>query len=324
VRRPRKFRSKLAGSLTSYLAVKRALGYKLVSDERILRYLDSFLVAHFPSATDLSAPILEDWMRGIAPLTRLVRLGMVRKLGLFRRRLDPDAFVPDRVTCPSLWPVRANPHVPFIFTKEQIRRLLRAARASGSNPVTRQRSRVLSLFVLLLYTAGLRLGEAARLTVGDIDLDQGSLLIRDTKFFKSRIVPISPDVLSQVRRHVTLALGPHAWRSPNQRIFQHRGRPYSSHTLGILGAELIRRCGLKPAHGRGGARIHDLRHTFAVHRITAWYADGEDVQSRLPLLATYMGHKDIACTQRYMSVTAEILDYANQRFERACAPRGRR
>jgi integrase len=324
VKRPRKFRSKLAGTLASYLAVKRALGYKLVSDESILRHLDTFLATHFPTTMDLSVPILEAWMSGIAPLTRLTRLGMVRKLGLFRRRFDPDAFVADRATHPSLWPIRASRHAPFIFSKPQIRRLLRTARTSGTSPITREWSRVLFLVVLLLYTTGLRLGEVTRLTVGDVDLDQGTLLIRDTKFFKSRIVPISPDVLSHVRRHVIFALGSDAWRSPNQRIFQHRGRPYSSHTLGILGAELIRRCGLKPARGRGGARIHDLRHTFAVHRITAWYADGEDVQSRLPLLATYMGHKDIACTQRYMSVTTEILDHANQRFECACAPHGRR
>jgi integrase/recombinase XerD len=318
------FRSKLASTLTSYLAVKRALGYKLVSDEGILRYLDAFLVSRFPAANDLSAPILEAWMSGIAPTTRLTRLGLVRKVGLFRRRVDPNAFVADRARHASLWPIRANRHVPFIFNKDQIRHLLKTAQIGRGHPVAQERSRVLFLLMLLLYTAGLRLGEATRLLIGDIDFDQRSLLIRDTKFFKSRIVPITADVLDHIRKHINEVLGPRAWRAPKERLFQHRGRPYSSHTLGILGAELIRKCGLKPASGRGGARVHDLRHTFAVHRIAAWYAEGEDVQSRLPLLATYMGHKDIGCTQRYMSVTVEILGHASARFERACAPRGRK
>jgi integrase/recombinase XerD len=91
-------------------------------------------------------------------------------------------------------------------------------------------------------------------------------------------------------------------------------------TVGATGRQLLRDCGLKPAHGRAGPCLHSLRHTFAVHRIAAWYAEGADVQNRLPFLATYMGHKNIASTQYYATVTAEILEHAGHRFECACAP----
>jgi len=315
----RRFRSRLAKVMASYLTVKRALGYKLVTDEKALRYLDSFLSSRFPKATDLSVPILQAWMTGLAPLTRLTRLGMVRQVCLFRRRTAPSAFVPDRMRHPCLWPTRAPRHVPFIFTKEQLRRLLEAALTPSDARGARERSNALFMTLLLAYAAGLRLAEVSRLTVGDIDLDQATLLIRDTKFFKSRVVPVAPEVLQRIRGHIAERFGT-ASPAPEQRLFQHGGRPYSSHTLGILGSQLMRECGFKPVQGRGGARVHDLRHTFAVHRICQWYEQGEDVQSRLPLLATYMGHKDIVSTQRYMTVTAEILGHAGRRFEQACAP----
>lgn len=320
----RRFCSRLASVLVGYLALKRALGYKLVSDERILRYLDRFLAARFPKATDLSVPILREWMTDIAPQTRMTRVGMVRQVCLYRRRTEPRAFVPDRKQHPSLWPPRAPRHIPFIFTKGQIHRLFKAALALGDSPGARERSQMLFMALLLLYAAGLRLAEAVRLTVGDVDFAQGTLLIRDTKFFKSRIVPVAPDVLQKIREHIVTHFGPKHRPAPDQRLFQHEGRPYSPHTIGLLGSGLMRTCGFKPADGWGGARVHDLRHTFAVHRITQWYEDGEDVQSRLPLLATYMGHKDIASTQRYMSVTGEILGHAGRRFEKACAPTERR
>jgi integrase len=164
------------------------------------------------------------------------------------------------------------------------------------------------------------LSEAVGLRVGDVDFSAGTLLIRETKFFKTRLVPVAADVLRQLRRHVREVDLSLREASLDRPLCQHSGRAYSVGTIGHLGCDLLRACGLKPARGRGGARLHDLRHAFAVHRIARWYSEGADVQSLLPALATYMGHKDIGSTQYYITVTAEILEHAGRRFERACAP----
>jgi integrase len=252
---------------------------------------------------------------GLLPQSRAVRLRVVRQFCLHRRRTFPDAFVPDRIRHRWLWPERVPRRVPFIFTKEQVRNLLGAALALPEGPNDSSRPRSFFTLLLLLYAAGLRLGEAVRLRVGDVDFAAGTLLIRETKFFKTRLAPVAPDVLHQLRLHV-LAL--HLPRTParaEQPLFQHDGRAYSIVTAGATGRQLLRAIDLKPARGRVGP--------LAVHRIARWYAEGVDVQSRLPSLATYMGHMSIDSTQYYATVTAEILEHAGRRYERACAPRSR-
>lgn len=321
------FESRVGGEFAGYLALKRALGRKFVNEEKVLRHLDRFLARRFPAAHDLSVPILEAWMvasPGLLPQSRAVRLRVMRQFCLHRRRTFPDAFVPDRVRHRWLWPERVPRHVPFIFTKEQVRNLLGAALALPEGPSTPGRRRIFFTLLLLLYAAGLRLCEAVRLRVSDIDFAAGTLLIRETKFFKTRLAPVAPDVLHQIRLHLRALRLPRPRASAEQPLFQHDGRAYSIITVGATGRQLLRAIGLKPARGRVGPRLHCLRHTFAVHRIACWYAEGVDVQSRLPALATYMGHTSIQSTQYYATVTAEILAHAGRRYERACTPKAGR
>lgn len=320
----RPFRSRIAGDLAGYFALKRALGRKFINEEKVLRHLDGFLMRRWPRERDLSVQVLEAWMAAsptLLPQSRAVRLRVVRQFCLYRRRAMPDAFVPDRVCHRSLWPQRVPRHVPFIFTKEQVRELLRAALALP-DPRDSGRPRTFFTLLLLLYATGLRLSEAVRLQMGDIDFSAGTLLVRETKFFKTRLVPVAADVVRQLRKH--LAALPGAGTKLDRPLFQHNGCAYSVETVGATGRQLLRGCGLKPGSGRFGPRLHSLRHTFAVHRIAQWYAEGVDIQCRLPALATYMGHTSIESTQYYATVTAEILQHAGRRFERACAPRRER
>ncbi len=322
--RLRLFESRVAGDFAGYIALKRALGRKFVNEEKVLRHLDRFLARCFPAVRYLSLPTLEAWMvasPGLLPQSRAVRLRVVRQFCLYCRRTLPDTFVPDRIRHRWLWPQRVPRHVPFIFTKEQVRNLLGAALALPKGPSNSCRPSIFFTLLLLLYSAGLRLGEAVRLRVSDVDFAAGTLLIRETKFFKTRLAPVVPDVLHQILLHVRALRLPRTRASVEQPLFQHDGRAYSIITVGATGRHLLRAIGLKPARGRVGPRLHCLRHTFAVHRIACWYADGVDVQSRLPALATYMGHTSIASTQYYATVTAEILEHAGRRYERACAPK---
>lgn len=319
-----RFRSALGADFTHYLELKRALGRKYRGEEQTLRQLDGFLVRRSPGASDLSVAILEDWLtKGchVTARSRATILVRVRQFCLYRRRTDAGAFVPDRRLHRTLWPHHVTRRTPVILTRTEVRGLLKAALEMPDSSKAREVSRTIFLVLLLLYTTGLRRSEALHLRIGDVDLNAGTLLIRETKFFKTRLVPIAADVLARLRERVERRTVPQSGRRTAEGpLFQIRGKPVSAGRVSAVFTKLLRAHGLKPLSGSGGCRLHDLRATFAVHRIERWYSEGADVQNRLPSLATYMGHKDIVSTQYYVTVTAALLEHASRRFERACAP----
>ncbi len=320
------FRSALGDDMASYLALKRSVGFKAQNIEKIVRRFDRFLARHFPDARDLSLPILEAWLAeppDLKPATRDLRLSTIRQFCLYRQRTRPGVYVPDKHNAWKIWPERPR-FTPHIFTTDEVKRLLRAAVKLQPYRDHLHRPQTFFNFLLLLYAAGLRISEAYTLRVGDVDWSEGTLLIRESKFFKTRLVPIRSDLLESLRRYqalLDLPKGPSSFGLP---FFQQgRRRGYSLEGLRKVGIRLLRSAGLKPAAPRVGPRLHDLRHTFAVHCIERWYADGRDVQNLLPRLATYMGHADFSSTQYYVTITATILHRAAERFEGACAPERR-
>jgi site-specific recombinase XerD len=206
--------------------------------------------------------------------------------------------------------------IPYIYSHEEIKRLLGAAPIACQRPATVLDSDTLRTLLLLLYGAGLRLGEAIRLNVGDVDLSQAVLTVRQTKFFKTRLVPLGRDltrVLIDYRRrcdrHNPLATCPF-FRCRNGKRMP---RSTVERTFRFLckSAQVARNGG-----PRNQPRLHDLRHTAAVHRLIAWYRTGADLQYLLPRLATYLGHKDLSGTQHYLTLTPPLLQEASKRFER--------
>jgi len=177
------------------------------------------------------------------------------------------------------------------------------------------------LLVLLLYTAGLRLGEAMRLRLSDINWEERCIHIRETKFFKSRVVPLSPSMMGRLKRYVGLCQRADTTSSRDSPLFPNprTGQAYSKSRMQDLFRCVCDRVGLG-TRGRSRPRLHDLRHTFAVHRLENCYRNGEDVQSKLGLLSTYMGHVNIYGTQRYLTMTSELLQHASQRFEKFFHP----
>jgi site-specific recombinase XerD len=171
------------------------------------------------------------------------------------------------------------------------------------------------VLLLLLYGTGMRIGEALRLHIGDVDLDDGVITIRGTKFYKSRLVPLGSDVHAQLRSYVAM---PGRLDRNDHPLFQSRlRRAVQRQTVENSFQRLRSLAGIQ----REGPsvyqpRIHDLRHTFAVHRLTEWYRNGADVQAILPALSTYLGHVELHSTQRYLTMTPELLGEANRRFER--------
>ena len=212
---------------------------------------------------------------------------------------------------------------PYIYSQEELRKLLEATAILGSTKRWRMQPETLRTLLLLLYGAGLRVGEALSLRCCDVHLAERLLTIRDTKFFKSRLVPVGGQLSRVLAEYLSLRQTLHFPEAERSRLFVFRtGKPLSYASVQYAFDHLRRRAGVRrPAGDQCQPRIHDLRATFAVHRLTAWYREGANVQARLPLLATYLGHSSIAGTMCYLSMTPALLSEAALRFERYALPR---
>ena len=170
--------------------------------------------------------------------------------------------------------------------------------------------------LLTLYGAALRVSEGLSLTLADVDLRQSVLTIRDTKFYKSRLVPLGSDLNDAMLRYAKRRKGAGHSQEEDAPFFVTKlGERVPIRLLQRAFRRLRKQTGIHRDDGaRYQPRIHDLRHAAAVHRLTAWYRDGKDVQKLLPLLSTYMGHVDIASTQHYLTMTPELLQEASARF----------
>ena len=168
----------------------------------------------------------------------------------------------------------------------------------------------------LAYCVGLRVGELVALTLKDVDLKEGLLEVRETKFFKSRRLPLAPTVIDVLSRYLVARAAAGAPGSPEAPLWWTalRRQPYSYSVIEKLLTRVIRLAGLKEGRGRQGPRVHDLRHTFVGHRMLQWYRSGVDPQTRLPHLATYLGHKDIKSTLVYLNITPEVMRQASERY----------
>ena len=220
-------------------------------------------------------------------------------------------------------PKRPAYATPYIYSEDELRRLLEATSTlDRPHPKNGQPATIPALtfrtLLVLLYGAGLRLGEALALTLDDVDIPAHLLIVRNTKFFKTRMVPIGPRLSSALGRYadtrLALLLRPPAGTAF---LLRRNGVAISLYTAERYFRMLRRRIDIGR---RDGAyfqpRLHDLRHSFAVHRLVAWYRQGADVQRLLPTLSTYLGHMGLAETQHYLTMTPELLREAGQRFER--------
>ena len=257
------------------------------------------------------------FLAGKGPLTRHRENKYYALAGFWRYAISRDhasrSPLPDNE---PRSPVRAP---PYIYSRDELRRLFDPATVAISRRGAVQLDAVtFRTLLVLLYGAGLRFGEATRLTLADVDLQEAVLTIRATKFYKSRLVPIGPQlaavlkVYMPLRRRGSLPQGDHSFLLANR-----DGTALASSTVQAAFDALRRIAGVGGGPGgRTVPRLHDLRHSFAVHRLTAWYREGCDVQRLLPVLSTYLGHADLEGTKVYLSMTPELLQQASSRFER--------
>src|ERR1700722_6594008 len=313
------FSSIIGPVIERYLKLKRSLGRQFSVENEIFKQLDSFLHRH---KKDLTLKSFNDWCRTLTHLTTGVqrnRMRVVRNLCLYRQRTVPGCFVPDKLQFPL-------PHQaiqPYIFKKIEICGLLEAKKNLRSSCSSPPRKENIRLALILLYTTGLRRGELCSLTIGDYDPVEHTLLIRESKFHKSRLIPLSRDGWNELESYLKIRKQRQLPATPDSALIWSRNGFKRTKTPGFYtGTGMLQNFSFlfKKAniHGVGGytPRLHDFRHTFAVHALLRWYHENLDVQSKLPLLSTYMGHVSVVSTQYYLRFIEDIVGTASKRFEK--------
>ena len=305
-----KFRSCLAPKIQTFIKLRQLSGSNYQSQAQLLGYFDRFLVQEKTREQRVSRQITDKYQQSLSHLTLRVqsnRLSVVRQFCQYLSRTDPLVYVPEALR--TITPRAAQQ--PYIYSETEMGTLL--ASASRLRPPSGLRPQTYRTLLGLLYSTGIRIGEALALNLKDFYTAEARLYIAEGKFHKARWVPLSSGTCQALKHYVEnrLQKTPHSLDAPL--FLNERGRRLRYMTVNQTFRCLLAQCAI--AHNkRTGPRIHDLRHTFAVHRLLAWYRDGADVNARLPWLATYMGHVDIGSTHVYLHPTAELLQEVGSRF----------
>lgn len=304
---------KLIDVVTAYVVMQRSLGLRFKAADRLLRQF-----AHEMGnvgIADVRPDAVVAFLQGAGALTATWRLKYNVLSGLYRFAISRGYS--EACPLPANLPKLPPSQTPYVYSTGELHRLIDATPLLY-NYRSQQQASMYRTLILLLYGSGLRIGEVLRLTILDVDLIERVIIVRDTKFFKTRLVPIGPELSTELAAHIKRRRNLPMPAGENSRLFTSRtgqGWPYSQ--VITLFQRLRHAAQIKCPEGElHPPRLHDLRHTAAVHRVLAWYRDGKDVQRLLPQLATYLGHVDIKSTQRYLCMTPELLEEASRRFAR--------
>jgi site-specific recombinase XerD len=312
--------SPLVTFIGAFLAHHRALGKRFDTEEAALRLLDRYLVEQGIETVQAITPaLLEAFVRS-RPRTRPRSYNHLANVlsRLFSWMERQQLLVPSPL---HLQPRHAtSAPTPFLFEPPQVERLLTLAAQLPNRPHGHRRGATYRLIFTLMYALGLRVGEVARLCRQDVDGQRHCLVIRQSKFAKSRLVPFGPKVGQALGEHLqgTSALS----LSPQDPLFSlsrdQRQRIYPK-TISRTFHRLVAQLGLVAPPGVAAPRLHCLRHSFAVATLLRWYRNGVDPATRLNHLSTFLGHVNPNSTAVYLTITAELLEQANRRFERYAA-----
>ncbi len=291
-----------------YIATRRALGYKLGSQARVLFGFVSYL--EDADATRVTIELAVTWATQPAeadPIWWSRRLSVARCFARYLQAFDPDTEIPpDHLLARGV-----SRAVPYPYSAADIAGLMEAARTLRS---ALQAATYETLFGLLAVT-GMRVGEAIGLDRDDVELDEARLVVRLGKFGGSRVLPLHPTTVdaldAYVLRRDRLCPSP---KGPSFFV-STVGTRLTYNTVRTIFARLADQAGLRPRSARCRPRIHDLRHRFAVHTLLDWYRSDADVAARLPLLSTYMGHVKPASTYWYLEAAPELLALAAARLD---------
>jgi len=313
--------SPLASAIGAFLSHHRALGKRFDSEEATLRLLDRYLVEQgIETMQSITSTPLEAFARS-RPRTRPRSynhlVNVLQRLFLWLERQEilipsPCHLQPRHTT---------SQRFPFLFEPDQVRRLLALAEQLPDGRNTHRRGATYRLIFALMYALGLRVSEVARLCRKDVDRRRQCLIIRQSKFAKSRLLPFGPKVGQALDNHPQQPI-PGIELSAEDPLFslsRDQHQPIYTKTISRTFQHVVEQMGLTVPPGVAPPRLHCLRHSFAVATLLRWYRGGVDPTARLNYLSTFLGHVNPASTSVYLTITAELLDQANARFERYAA-----
>jgi integrase/recombinase XerD len=295
-------------TLHDYISLRQAMGFKLNEAQRLLPQFIDFL--EHQGSEYITTDLAVKWAtmpNTVQPAERAKRLSLVRVFSRFCCSIDPRTEIPPIGLLP-FHPHRAS---PYIYSDIEINKLLQAAGQLPS-PTGLRAYTYVTVFGLLAVT-GMRISELVSLENKDVNIDLAELTIRDTKFGKSRWLPLHPTTQQILHQYVLKR--DHQYPIPQSSRFfvSETGAGLFSCTVRATFIKLSRKVGLRGIADSHGPRLHDLRHRFAVQTLLRWYQDGVDVNQHLPELSTYLGHVKVSDTYWYITATPQLLQLALKR-----------
>jgi site-specific recombinase XerD len=318
---PAQFHGPFAASLQRFVEFKRGLGRRFSEGIGVLSHWDTFLARHYPQTRKVTPELFNGWARTLNHVNSSVSRRyqqIVRNFLLFHARDHVGTYIPDPLTFPKRAPVVA----PYLISGAEMGRILAAVRQLPPSPDNPIRAETFRIGLILLFCCGLRRGELLRLRLGDIQEDQTVLHIQLTKFHKSRLVPLAPSVTAELRKYLRRRCQEGIPTTPDAFLMWDKRRSPEVYGAQGLSDIWMRVCvSAQVLNPRGHPpRLHDIRHSFAVNALGRWYAQGGEVQAKLPHLAAYLGHVNASSTHYYLKLTPELRQAASQRFYQYFAP----
>ncbi len=313
------FQSQLSEAIVGFLSYKRALGRKYETEEYALRLFDRYLFEHSITGLDCVTPeLLNAFLvsrRRASPRSYNHLLGVLRRLFNW---LINQGYLMQSPLCDR--PRReTSQRVPFLFDKKLARELLEAASTLPDNPYALLRGPTYHMIFALLYGLGLRVGEVSRLCRKDVDLQRNLLIIRQTKFSKSRLVPFGPCMAKSLHHYIECRENKIGEFESDEPFFSFRKCPINRHTISRTLQSILPMIGIDVQEGVAPPCPHSLRHSFAVGTLLRWYRQQKDPGQYLLHLSTFLGHVNPESTSVYLTITGDMLTEASKRFEQFSA-----
>jgi integrase len=308
------FNSAFAGDIIGFIKEKQAVGYQYLKGTSQLKLFDDYVCCYFADTAVLTKEIVMRWTERStyeSKSTQQGRISIIRGLAGYMNRLGKPAYI---------YPSGTNSidrysYIPHIFSESEISAIFEVSDSYALSNLSPHLHLIIPMIIRMLYCCGLRISEATNLTIEDVDLADGTLFIQNTKFGKERIIPMSDNLSQRCYEYSRLALsgktkGTYFFPSPY-------GGHYQCGTVYAHFRKIMWKAGI--SHTGKGPRLHDLRHTFAVHCLKKWVLSGKDLTNCLPYLSAYLGHEDMRGTQHYLHLTADLYPDIIQKVEKSCS-----
>lgn len=307
------FHSVLSNIFSSYIVEKRALGYKFDKAESMIKRFDVFLQEHQHSEVSLGKELVIKWCKQSPNETvnnRIRRISLLRGLAEYMNRIGYTAYIFPK----GMVTIDRYAYQPYIFSNEEIRRMLIICDNYPPSAASPYRHKIIPLIMRVLYGCGLRVSEAVKLKKDDVDLKNGTLFIKYTKFNKQRIIPMADSLLQRCRAYY----GDVIMANPDNEFFfpSPYGGRLDTGTVYDWFRDVLWKAGI--AHTGKGPRLHDVRHLYALTCLKNWIRQGRDLTNCLVYLSVYLGHEDIRGSQRYLRLTSELYPDITRKIESDC------